>query len=489
MIKERIEEAFTFDDVVLIPAKSNVLPRDVDTSTRLTRNVRINIPIVSAAMDTVTEAPLAIALAREGGVGIIHRALSPEMQVAEVEKVKKSESGMIIDPITISPDQRIRDALEIMGKYRISGIPVTKNKKLVGIITNRDLRFEKRMNIKVSEVMTKDRLITAPVGTTLDEAKEILHKHRIEKLPVVDSIFELKGLITIKDIEKTIKYPHACKDRFGRLRVGGAIGVNEDAKYRAELLVKAGIDVLAIDTAHGHSKSVLEMVKFIKKKYPEIDVIAGNVATEKATRDLIRAGADAVKVGVGPGSICTTRVIAGAGVPQITAITRCAAVAERSKIPIIADGGIKFSGDITKAIAAGANSVMIGSIFAGTEESPGEIVLLQGRSYKVYRGMGSLGAMERGGRDRYFQEGDVYRKLVPEGIEGRVPYKGPLSSVIYQLVGGLRAGMGYCGCRTIDELRKKARFIKITDAGLKESHVHDVIITKEAPNYRREWEL
>lgn len=489
MIKERIEEAFTFDDVVLIPAKSNVLPRDVDTSTRLTRNVRINIPIVSAAMDTVTEAPLAIALAREGGVSIIHRALSPEMQVAEVEKVKKSESGMIIDPITISPDQRIRDALEIMGKYRISGIPVTKNKKLVGIITNRDLRFEKRMNIKVSEVMTKDRLITAPVGTTLDEAKEILHKHRIEKLPVVDSIFELKGLITIKDIEKRIKYPHACKDRFGRLRVGGAIGVNEDAKYRAELLVKAGIDVLAIDTAHGHSKGVLEMVKFIKKKYPEIDVIAGNVATEKATRDLIRAGADAVKVGVGPGSICTTRVIAGAGVPQITAITRCAAVAERSKVPIIADGGIKFSGDITKAIAAGANSVMIGSIFAGTEESPGEIVLLQGRSYKVYRGMGSLGAMERGGRDRYFQEGDVYRKLVPEGIEGRVPYKGPLSSVIYQLVGGLRAGMGYCGCRTIDELRKKARFIKITDAGLKESHVHDVIITKEAPNYRREWEL
>ncbi len=489
MIRGKIEEALTFDDVVLVPSKSNILPKGVDTSTRLTRNIRINIPIVSAAMDTVTEAPLAIALAREGGIGIIHRAFSPEMQVAEVEKVKKSESGMIIDPITISPDQRIRNALELMAKYRISGVPVTKNKKLVGIITNRDLRFEKRMDLKVSEVMTKERLITAPLGTTLEKAMAILHKHRIEKLPVVDDNFELKGLITIKDIEKRIKYPNSCKDKFGRLRVGGAIGVNDDARYRAELLIRAGVDVLVVDTAHGHSRGVLTMVRFVKKKFPEMDVIAGNIATEEATKDLIRAGADAVKVGVGPGSICTTRVIAGAGVPQVTAIARCAEVAKRARVSIIADGGIKFSGDITKAIAAGANSVMIGSIFAGTEESPGETVLFQGRSYKVYRGMGSLGAMEKGGRDRYFQEGEAPGKLVPEGIEGRVPYKGPLSSVVYQLVGGLRAGMGYCGCRAIEELRKKGRFIRVTDAGLRESHVHDVIITKEAPNYRREWEL
>ena len=487
-LKNRIEEGLTFDDVVLIPAKSSVLPRLVDTQARLTRRIRINIPIVSAAMDTVTDARLAIAIAQEGGIGIIHRAMSPKEQMIEVDKVKKSESGMIIDPITISPDQTIREALQLMARYRISGIPVTRGTKLVGIVTNRDLRFETRMGLKVSEVMTHKKLITAPEGTSLDEAKAILQKNRIEKLLVVDKNFELKGLITIKDIEKKIKYPNACKDAGGRLRVGAAVGVGEDAMERTDLLVKAGVDLIVVDTAHGHSLSVLETVSKIKKDYPDLELVGGNVATAEATRDLIKAGVDGVKVGVGPGSICTTRIVAGAGVPQLTAVSNCAEAAAKSGVPIIADGGIKYSGDISKAIAAGADSVMIGGIFAGTEESPGETVLFQGRSYKVYRGMGSLGAMVKGGRDRYFQEHETESKLVPEGIEGRVPYKGSIASVVYQLVGGLKAGMGYCGCRTIKELQKKARFVKLTQAGLRESHVHDVIITKEAPNYHVERE-
>jgi IMP dehydrogenase len=487
-LKNRIEEGLTFDDVVLIPAKSSVLPRLVDTQTRLTRRIRINIPIVSAAMDTVTDARMAIAIAQEGGIGIIHRALPPKEQMIEVDKVKKSESGMIVDPITISPDQTIREALQLMARYRISGIPVTRGAKLVGIVTNRDLRFETRMAIKVSEVMTHKNLITVPEGTSLEEAKAILQKNRIEKLLVVDKDFELKGLITIKDIEKKIKYPNACKDAGGRLRVGAAVGVGEDAMERADLLVKAGVDLIVVDTAHGHSLSVLETVSKIKKDYPELELVGGNVATAEAARDLIKAGVDGVKVGVGPGSICTTRIVAGAGVPQLTAVSNCAEAAAKSGVPIIADGGIKYSGDISKAIAAGADSVMIGSIFAGTEESPGETVLFQGRSYKVYRGMGSIGAMVKGGRDRYFQEHETESKLVPEGIEGRVPYKGSIAGVVYQLVGGLKAGMGYCGCRTIKELQTKARFVKLTQAGLRESHVHDVIITKEAPNYRIERE-
>lgn len=485
---KNLKEGLTFDDVVLVPAKSSVLPRDVETKTFLTRHVVIDIPIVSAAMDTVTESRLAIALAREGGIGVIHRAMPVAAQVAEVENVKKSESGMIVDPITISPDQKLYEALEMMRRYRISGIPVTKNGRLVGILTNRDIRFETRLTMKVGEVMTKTGLITVPVGTTLEEAKEILQKHRIEKLPVVNEAFELKGLITIKDIEKKIKYPHASKDSFGRLRVGAAVGVGGDSKERVDGLVRAGVDVIVVDTAHGHSTRVIETVKTIKRAYPETDLIAGNIVTEKAVRDLVRAGADAVKIGVGPGSICTTRVIAGAGVPQLTAISSCAYAAMRAGVPVIADGGIKFSGDIVKAIAAGASAVMIGALFAGTEESPGETVLFQGRSYKVYRGMGSLGALSKAS-DRYAQEYEPEEKLVPEGIEGRVPYKGPLSDVVYQLVGGLRAGMGYCGCRTIEEIKKKGRFIKVTQAGLRESHVHDVIITKEAPNYRREWEI
>ncbi|MBI3611207.1 MAG: IMP dehydrogenase [Nitrospirae bacterium] len=487
-LKNRIEEGLTFDDVVLIPAKSSVLPRLVETQTRLTRRIRINIPIVSAAMDTVTDARMAIAIAQEGGIGIIHRAMPPKEQMIEVDKVKKSESGMIIDPITISPDQTIREALQLMARYRISGIPVTRGPKLVGIVTNRDLRFETRMNAKISEVMTHKNLITAPEGTGLEEAKAILQKHRIEKLLVVNKGFELKGLITIKDIEKKIKYPNACKDAGGRLRVGAAVGVGEDAMERVDLLVKAGADLIVVDTAHGHSLSVLEAVSKIKKDYPDLELVGGNVATAEAARDLIKAGVDGIKVGVGPGSICTTRIVAGAGVPQLTAIAHCAEAAAKSGVTVIADGGIKYSGDISKAIAAGADSVMIGSIFAGTEESPGETVLFQGRSYKVYRGMGSLGAMVKGGRDRYFQEHETESKLVPEGIEGRVPYKGSLASVVYQLVGGLKAGMGYCGCRTIKELQRKARFVKLTQAGLRESHVHDVIITKEAPNYRVERE-
>lgn len=488
MLEKEVRVGLTYDDVVLVPAKSEVLPGETDTRTQISRHVAINIPIVSAAMDTVTEARLAIALAREGGIGILHRLLSPEDQAVEVDKVKKSESGMILDPITISPEATIREAHQLMTKYRISGIPVTKNGKLVGILTNRDLRFESRLELKVSQAMTKDKLVTAPEGTSLEKAREILHEHRIEKLPVVNKKFELKGLITIKDIEKRIKYPQACKDTHGRLRVGAAIGVGPETEHRLELLVKVGVDLVAVDTAHGHSRSVLETVKAVKKKYPNLDVIAGNIATAEAAKDLVKAGVDAVKVGVGPGSICTTRIVSGAGMPQLTAIADCAAALAGTGVPIVADGGIKYSGDMTKALAAGASAVMIGGILAGTEESPGETVLFQGRTYKVYRGMGSLGAMEKGGKDRYFQAGRAESKLVPEGIEGRVPYKGTLSGVIYQLVGGVRSGMGYCGCRTITDLQKNARFVRQTLAGLREGHVHDVIITKEAPNYRTDGE-
>jgi IMP dehydrogenase len=485
MLEDSIPEGLTFDDVLLVPAKSEVLPRDVDVSTRLTRRLTINIPVVSAAMDTVTEAKMAIALAREGGMGILHRAFPPHRQALEVDKVKKSESGMIVDPITVSPDQKLSDALELMQRYRISGVPVTQNGKLVGILTNRDLRFETKLDLKISQVMTRDRLITAPIGTSLEEAKEILHRNRIEKLLVVDDDFNLRGLITIKDIEKKIKYPNACKDELGRLRVGAAVGVGEETMERVDALIKAGVDVLVVDTAHGHTSGVMETVAMIKRRYPDAEVIAGNLATAEGAEELIKVGADGLKVGIGPGSICTTRVVAGAGVPQITAIAECAKVGDRYGIPVISDGGIKFSGDVTKAIAAGAHVVMLGSLLAGTEESPGEVVIFQGRTYKVYRGMGSLGAMQRGGRDRYGQEAETEEnKLVPEGIEGRVPYKGTLSGSIYQLVGGLRAGMGYCGCHTIEELRQNGRFVRITSAGLRESHVHDVIITKEAPNYR-----
>lgn len=484
MLEKQLRMGLTFDDVVLVPRHSNIIPSEVDPSTQLTRNIRINIPILSAAMDTVTEGRLAIAIAREGGIGIIHRALSPDMQASEVDKVKKSESGMILSPITISPDHTIRDAHHLMATYRISGIPVTKNGKLVGILTNRDLRFENRLDLKVSQVMTKNNLVTAPEGTGLEQAQAILHEHRIEKLPVVNDLFELKGLITIKDIQKKIKYPFACKDEHGRLRVGAAVGVGPDVEERLERLTKAGIDLIVVDTAHGHSQSVLDKVKDIKSRYPDLEIMAGNVATSSATLDLIKAGADAIKVGVGPGSICTTRIVSGAGVPQLTAVADCAAIAKEHQIPLIADGGIKYSGDLTKAIAAGASCVMIGSLFAGTEESPGETVLYQGRTYKEYRGMGSLGAMERGGKDRYFQEGRESSKLVPEGIEARVPYKGNLAVMVYQLVGGLKAGMGYCGCRTIEELQQNAQFIQLTSAGLREAHVHDVVITKEAPNYR-----
>jgi IMP dehydrogenase len=468
-----------------LPAKSDVLPGEVDVSTNLTRNIRLNVPIISAAMDTVTDASLAIAIAREGGLGIMHRAMSPQKQALEVDKVKKSESGMIVDPITIAPDAPISDAMVLMARYKISGVPVTTNGKLVGILTNRDLRFETNEKKRVSEVMTSENLKTAAVGTTLEEAKDTLNRYKIEKLPIVDKDNNLKGLITIKDIEKRKKYPHACKDSLGRLRIGAAVGVGENAIHRAELLVKAGVDVIAIDTAHGHSKGVITTLKEIKKKFG-IDVIAGNIGTAEAAAELIKAGADAVKIGIGPGSICTTRIVAGAGVPQLTAIRNCYDVASKANIPVIADGGVKYSGDVSKAIAAGAHCVMIGSLFAGTDESPGEVILYQGRSYKTYRGMGSIGAMQQGAKDRYGQEGVEKEKLVPEGVEGRVPYKGPLSSSIHQLVGGLRSGMGYCGCRTLDEMRKNARFIQITNAGWRESHVHDVIITKEAPNYRIE---
>jgi IMP dehydrogenase len=480
------EEFLTFDDVLLVPVYSAVLPKDVDTSTQLTRTIRLNIPLVSAAMDTVTESRTAISMAQEGGIGIIHRNLSISDQALEVDKVKKSESGMILNPITMHPDQKIYEALEIMKKYRISGVPITKDGKLVGILTNRDLRFEKRLDEKIATVMTKDHLITVPVGTTLEASKEILHKNRIEKLLVVDDHNNLKGLITIKDIEKMRKYPNSCKDHLGRLRVGAAIGPGKDREARVEALIQAGVDVLVIDTAHGHSKDVLDASQDIKENFPDCQLIGGNVATKEGTLDLIKAGVDAVKVGVGPGSICTTRVIAGVGIPQISAIMGTAEVSEKYGVPIIADGGIKFSGDITKAIAAGAHSVMIGNVFAGADESPGEIVLYQGRSYKVYRGMGSLEAMKEGSRDRYLQGEADDAKLVPEGIEGRVPYRGALSFCIQQLIGGLKAGMGYVGAKNIQELKQKAKFIRITSSGLKESHVHDVIITKEAPNYRLE---
>ncbi|WP_455244128.1 IMP dehydrogenase [Petrachloros mirabilis] len=488
MLDKEPRLGLTYDDVVLVPAKSAILPSEVDIRTRLTRNIDINIPVISSAMDTVTESRLAIAMAREGGLGIIHRVLMPADQAAEVDRVKKSESGMILDPVTISPDETIRDAHQLMAKYRISGIPVTKQGKLVGILTNRDLRFESRMDLKVSQVMRREKLVTAPEGTSLEKAREILHEHRIEKLPVVNEQGELKGLITIKDIEKRIKYPNACKDAHGRLRVGAAVGVGADTEDRVARLKKAGVDLVVVDTAHGHSQAVLDTVKMIKKQHPELELVAGNIATADAAKDLLKAGVDAVKVGVGPGSICTTRIVSGSGMPQLTAISDCAKVLDGSGVPIIADGGIKFSGDISKALAAGASSVMLGGLLAGTEESPGETVLYQARTYKVYRGMGSIGAMERGGGDRYGQGGRPAQKLVPEGIEGRVPYKGPVSAVIYQLVGGVKSGMGYCGCKTIPDLQQKATFIRQTVAGLRESHVHDVIITKEAPNYRMDWE-
>ncbi|HMK44163.1 MAG TPA: IMP dehydrogenase [Dissulfurispiraceae bacterium] len=490
MLQDEIPLGLTFDDVLLLPAKSDVLPNEVDVATHLTKNIILNVPIISAAMDTVTESHLAIALAREGGLGILHRALPPHKQALEVDKVKKSESGMIIDPITVAPDAPIQKAFDLMARYKISGVPVTENGeiggKLVGILTNRDLRFEIDGKLPVSDAMTGQNIITAAVGTTLDEAKQILNKYKIEKLPIVDDNYALRGLITIKDIEKRKKYPNACKDKHGRLRVGAAIGVGESALYRAELLIKAGADIIAIDTAHGHSKAVIHTLRELKRKFPDIEVIAGNVATAEGAADLIEAGADAIKVGIGPGSICTTRIVAGAGVPQLTAIKSCFNVASKRGIPVIADGGIKYSGDVTKAIAAGAHCVMIGSLFAGTEESPGETILYQGRSYKTYRGMGSLGAMQQGAKDRYGQEGVEKEKLVPEGVEGRVPFKGPLATSVHQLVGGLRSGMGYCGAKSLGELRTNARFVRITNAGWKESHVHDVIITKEAPNYRVE---
>ena len=482
--QEVLPVGLTFDDVLLIPAESAVLPRDTDVSTRLTERITLNIPLVSAAMDTVTESKTAIAMAQEGGIGIIHRNLPIGRQAAEVEKVKKFESGMISDPITVAPDQKISEAKAIMDKYGISGLPVKRNGRLVGILTNRDLRFEKKLDRTVSEVMTKDKLVTVKPGVDLDEAKELLHQHRIEKLLVVDDNFNLKGLITVKDIEKKIQYPNACKDERGRLRVGAAVGVGPDWEERVEALVRAGADLIAIDTAHGHSKNVLDTIRQIRGRYPDLDLSGGNVATDEGTTALIGAGVNVVKVGIGPGSICTTRVVSGVGVPQVTAIGSCAKAAARHNVPIVADGGIKFSGDITKALAAGADSVMIGSLFAGTEESPGETILYQGRTYKVYRGMGSLGAMKQGSKDRYSQaDVEETMKLVPEGIEGQVPYKGSLSFNIHQLVGGLRAGMGYVGCRDVAMLRAKARFMQITAAGLREGHVHDVFITKEAPNY------
>ncbi|HUU00022.1 MAG TPA: IMP dehydrogenase [Myxococcota bacterium] len=483
-MEERIiKEALTFDDVLLLPQASDVLPNQTDVSTRLTRRRRLNIPIVSAAMDTVTEARTAITMAQEGGIGILHKNMSLKKQVAEVTKVKKFESGIIRDPITIQPEQLLSDAVAVMNERSISGIPVVRGGVLVGILTNRDLRFERNLEQKVSEVMTS-KLITAREGISREEARDILHKHKIEKLLVVDDDFRLCGLITIKDLQKAKRFPNSSKDDRGSLVVGAAVGVGETAIERAHHLVAAGCDILVIDTAHGHSKGVIETLKNLKKEMPEADVVAGNIATPEGCEALIKAGADGVKVGIGPGSICTTRVVAGIGVPQITAIMECSRAADKHDVPIIADGGVKYSGDVTKAVAAGASVVMIGSLFAGTEESPGDVIFYQGRSYKVYRGMGSLGAMKAGSRDRYFQE-DVRQdeKLVPEGIEGRVPYRGKLTQVLFQLVGGLRSGMGYSGCRTIDEMRRKGKFIRITAAGLQESHVHNVIITQEAPNY------
>src|SRR5271170_3488573 len=484
MIHFPVPEALTFDDVLLLPARSDVIPATAATHTQLTRNISLNIPIVSAAMDTVTESHMAIALAQQGGLGIIHRNLSIEQQANEVDKVKRSESGMIVDPVTMSPTDKVYDALEVMRKYKISGVPITEHGKLVGILTNRDLRFETRYDIPIDKVMTKKNLITVPVGTTLDEAEKILHEHRVEKLLVVDDKYNLKGLITVKDIQKKLKYPNAAKDSQGRLRVGAAIGATGDFLERAQELAEAKVDVLAIDSAHGHSSKVMAAIRKIKSKLPEVQLTAGNVATYDGARELASLGVDGIKVGIGPGSICTTRVVSGAGVPQITAIRECSRAAREVGIPLIADGGIKFSGDITKAIAAGADCVMIGSLLAGTDESPGETILYQGRTFKSYRGMGSLGAMASGNTDRYSL--DPTQKLVPEGIEGRVASKGPLADLVYQLVGGLKAGMGYCGCRTIEQMQQEARFIRVSPAGLRESHVHDVIITKEAPNYRIE---
>ncbi|MEW6574052.1 MAG: IMP dehydrogenase [Bacillota bacterium] len=474
-------EGLTFDDVLLVPASSAVLPRDVDTATFLTNRIKLNIPLVSAAMDTVTESRLAIAIAREGGIGVIHKNMTAERQALEVDRVKRSEHGVITDPVFLSPDNAVREAMALMERYRISGVPITEGDKLVGIITNRDIRFETNFDQPIKNVMTRENLITAPVGTTLEKAKEILRRYKIEKLPLVDENFRLRGLITIKDIEKAHKYPYAAKDAQGRLVVAAAVGVAAGYQERVEGLVAAKVDAVVIDTAHGHSEKVVKAVREVKSLFPDIEVVAGNVATAEGARALFEAGADAVKVGIGPGSICTTRVIAGIGVPQITAVYDCAQEAKRLGRRIIADGGIKFSGDITKAIAAGADTVMLGGLLAGTEESPGDIEIYQGRSYKVYRGMGSLGAMREGGAERYFQ--DHGPKLVPEGVEGRVPYKGPLAETVFQLIGGLRAGMGYCGCRTIAELKEKTRFVRITPAGLLESHPHNVAITKEAPNY------
>jgi len=503
MINFPLPEALTFDDVLLLPAKSDVVPSEVSTQVQLTRNVQLNIPVISAAMDTVTESRMAIAMAQQGGLGIVHRNLSIEQQAGEIDKVKRSESGMIVDPITIEPERNISDALELMRRYRISGVPVTKGKKLVGILTNRDLRFETRTDIPISQVMTKENLITVPVGTTLEQAEHILHQHRVEKLLVVDDNYELKGLITVKDIQKKLKYPGAAKDEQGRLRVGAAIGATGDYLERAQEMVRLKCDVLAIDSAHGHSTRVMEAIRRIKHSMPNVNLLAGNVATYEATAELISCGADGVKVGIGPGSICTTRIVTGAGVPQITAIAEASRAAREAGVPIIADGGVKYSGDVSKAIAAGASVVMIGSLLAGTEESPGETILYQGRTFKAYRGMGSLSAMAQGSSERYFQslddpgeshgrldsgmeEGNRLAKLVPEGIEGRVPYRGTVAMMIHQLVGGLRSGMGYVGCGTIEDMQQKARFIRISGAGLKESHVHDVTITREAPNYRAE---
>ena len=507
MIELPVPEALTFDDVLLVPAYSEVIPTQVSTQTQLTQRIALNTPLLSAAMDTVTESRLAIAMAQQGGLGFIHRNLSIEQQAGEVDKVKRSESGMIVDPVTIGPEQLISDALEVMRRYKISGVPVTQGKKLVGILTNRDLRFETRTDIPVGDVMTKKDLITVPVGTTLEEAEQILHQHRIEKLLVVNGGYELKGLITVKDIQKKMKYPNAAKDEQGRLRVGAAIGATGDYLERATELIRARADVISIDTAHGHQIRILEAVREVKRRYPEVELMAGNVATYEGAKALMDAGVDAVKVGIGPGSICTTRMVTGAGMPQITAISECYRAAKERRIPVIADGGIKYSGDVTKAIAAGASVVMIGSLFAGVDESPGETILYQGRSFKAYRGMGSLSAMAQGSGERYFQgkddmaqdegrmEGVVARerqgqnrlaKYVPEGIEGRVPHRGPLESMVYQLVGGLRSGMGYLGCATIPELQQNGRFVRISNAGLRESHVHDVIITREAPNYHVE---
>ncbi len=486
MIDGPIPEALTFDDVLLLPGKSSVLPAQADTRTCLSRKIALNIPIVAAAMDTVTDARLAIAISRQGGIGFVHRNMTIDRQAEEVDRVKRSESGMIVDPVTIAPEMSVRQALEMMNKYKVSGVPVTRGTRLVGILTNRDLRFERNLDQPVANVMTKDNLITVPVGTTLEEAEHMLQRHRIEKLLVVDKDFNLKGLITVKDIQKKIEFPNATKDPQGRLRVGAAIGATGDYLERAEEMAKANVDAIAIDTAHGHTTRVMDAIRNVKRKFPDLQLLAGNVATAEGARDLISLGIDGLKVGIGPGSICTTRVVTGAGVPQITAILEATRAAEGTGVPVIADGGIKFSGDITKAIAAGASAVMIGGLFAGTEESPGETILYQGRTFKSYRGMGSLGAMEAGSADRYAQEGVERGKSVPEGIEGQVPYKGPLSGLVEQLVGGLRSGMGYCGAANLKELQERSKFIRISSAGLRESHVHDVIITREAPNYRLE---